>query len=74
MVSRGRTQFAPTVKGGSICKNSAVLFTFCEFYGIITLGSYLLDKLKFDFSNTSKQRRIFISSAKEKRFSKGKKI
>ena len=26
----------------------AVLFTFCEFYGIITLGSYLLDKLKFD--------------------------
>ena len=27
---------------------SAVLFTFCEFYGIITLGSYLLDKLEFD--------------------------
>ena len=25
----------------------AVLFTFWEFYGIITLGSYLLDKLEF---------------------------
>ena len=35
------------LQGGSICKNSAVLFTFWEFYGIITLGSYLLDKLEF---------------------------
>ena len=26
----------------------AVLFTFGELYGIITLGSYLLDKLEFD--------------------------
>ena len=26
----------------------AVLFTFEELYGIITLGSYLLDKLEFD--------------------------
>ena len=31
----------------SICKNSAVLFTFWEFYGIIIGGSYLLDKLEF---------------------------
>ena len=37
MVSRGRTQFTPTVKGGLICKNSAVLFTFHCFYGIIQL-------------------------------------
>ena len=43
MVSRGRTQFAPTVKGGSICKTSAVLFTFHRFYGIIQL----IDKLEF---------------------------
>ena len=34
---------APTDKGGSICKNSAVLFTFCRFYGIIQL----IDKLEF---------------------------
>ena len=33
--------------GGSICKNSAVLFAFRGFYGIIIFGSYLLDKLKF---------------------------
>ena len=32
-------------------KNPAVLFTFCEFYGIITLGSYLLYKLEFDEEN-----------------------
>ena len=38
----------PFSKGGSICKNSAVLFTFWEFYGIIIWGSYLLDKLEFD--------------------------
>ena len=37
----------PPYEVGSICKNPAVLFTFCEFYGIITLGSYLLDKLEF---------------------------
>ena len=42
------TMVAPTDKGGSICKNSAVLFTFWEFYGIIIWGSYLLDKLEFD--------------------------
>ena len=37
---------SPTKKrrGGSICKNSAVLFTFCRFYGIIQL----IDKLEFD--------------------------
>jgi hypothetical protein len=35
---------APTDNGGSICKNSAVLFTFCRFYGIIQL----IDKLEFD--------------------------
>ena len=28
---------APTDNGGSICKNSAVLFTFVENYGIIQL-------------------------------------
>ena len=33
--------------GGSICKNSAVLFTFFGGYGIIILGGYLLDKLEF---------------------------
>ena len=42
---------SPTNKGGSNCKNSAVLFTFREFYGIITLGGYLLDKLEFDEEN-----------------------
>ena len=35
---------SPTNKGGSICKNSAVLFTFHRFYGIIQL----IDKLEFD--------------------------
>ena len=44
MVSRGRMQFAPTGYGGSICKNSAALFTFHRFYGIIQL----IDKLEFD--------------------------
>ena len=34
---------SPTNKGGSICKNSAVLFTFYRFYGIIQL----IDKLEF---------------------------
>jgi hypothetical protein len=34
------------------------------------LVEVLIDKLEFDFSNISKQREIF--SAKEKRFSKGK--
>ena len=34
----------PTFMGGSICKNSAVLFTFHRFYGIIQL----IDKLEFD--------------------------
>jgi hypothetical protein len=29
-------------------RNRAVLFTFWEFYGIIILGSYLLDKLEFN--------------------------
>ena len=29
----------------------AVLFAFWNFYGIITLGSYLLDKLEFDEVN-----------------------
>ena len=38
----------PYKYGGSICKNSAVLFTFWNFYGIIILGNYLLDKLEFD--------------------------
>ena len=33
--------------GGSICKNFAALFTFWNIYGIITWGSYLLDKLEF---------------------------
>ena len=37
----------PPYEGGSICKNSAVLVIFWNFYGIITLGSYLLDKLEF---------------------------
>ena len=31
--------------------NPAVLFTFWNFYGIIILGSYLLDKLEFDEEN-----------------------
>ena len=34
----------PYGKGGSICKNSAALFTFYRFYGIIQL----IDKLEFD--------------------------
>ena len=38
----------PPYEGGSICKNSAVLFTFWNFYGIIILGGYLIDKLEFD--------------------------
>ena len=42
--------------GGSICKNFAVLFTFCRFYGIITLGSYLLDKLEFTKQTASLKR------------------
>ena len=33
--SNSRVVFALNKKGGSICKNSAVLFTFCRFYGII---------------------------------------
>ena len=37
MHARGRPMVAPTKKGGSICKNSAVLFTSWEFYGIIAL-------------------------------------
>ena len=30
-----------------VVKGRAVLFTFGEFYGIITLDSYLIDKLEF---------------------------
>ena len=32
-------------------KNLAVLFTFWNFYGIIILSGYLLDKLEFDEEN-----------------------
>ena len=42
-----QARFALIKKGGSICKNSAVLFTFWQFYSIITLESYLIDKLEF---------------------------
>ena len=41
----------PYKYGGSICKNSAVLFTFWNFYGKIILNGYMLDKLEFDGGN-----------------------
>ena len=40
----GRSSPTKTRQGGAICKNSAVLFTFYRFYGIIQL----IDKLEFD--------------------------
>ena len=40
--------FADFITAGDfILLYSAVLFTFCEFHGIIIWGSYLLDKLEF---------------------------
>ena len=38
----------PYAKGGSICKNSDVLFTFWSFYDIIISVICLIDKLEFD--------------------------
>ena len=35
MVSRGRTQFAPTVMTVQFVKKLSALFTFCKNYGII---------------------------------------
>ena len=45
-----RREQAPALRKRAVqfVKNSAVLFTFHRFYGIITLGDYLLDKLEFD--------------------------
>ena len=40
----GEWNLGADLSGYSICKNSAVLFTFCRFYGIILL----IDKLEFD--------------------------
>ena len=37
--------------GGSICKDLSRPFYFFEFYGIIILGGYLLDKLEVDEKN-----------------------
>jgi len=40
--------FGAFLFAGSMCKNSAVLFTFWGIYGIITLVRCLIDKLEFD--------------------------
>ena len=43
----GGSKPRPTERAVQFLKNPAVLFTFWNFYGIIILGSYLLDKLEF---------------------------